>query len=716
MRRGKKRKQQLISILFVLLSAIGIGFALLRADLKIVGVYKINNAKWDIYFDNIQISPASVALSTGDSAPTIAQDKTTINYTITLNKPGDYYEFTVDVKNDGDIDAMVESVSFIVNGNENNPLPTYLQYRVSYLDTGRIPAANHVLLANTQRTYKVKLEFKKDIDNSELPNTLQTNTISFGVTYMQSDENAIEPPTAAMMANIGQVNAAYLQNETIRSKIKTIRLEDQINIPNNTIYSWNIGSDQPDSVVAFVISNKEDSSMYDLYIQGDGALIANPNSRELFRNLTNVENIYNIEVLNTSKVENMQAMFYETGYNSTNFKLNLGNNFDTSKVKNMQSMFYKTGFNSTNFTLDLGNHFDTSKVENMSEMFYRTGYYSDSFTLNLGENFDTSNVEYMSKMFSEVGYNGQHFTLDLGNKFDTSKVKDMDNMFSYAGYQSTSFTLNLGNLFDTSNVLDMDSMFYRTGSNSQVFSLNLGDNFNTHNVTDMSYMFSGTGFRSPIFTLNLGNNFDTSNVTNMTYMFSAIGSYNDTFTLNLGSKFDTSKVTNMSYMFFQFARYSQSFTLDLGPNFDTSEVTNMSHMFRDLGYESTVFTLDLGSKFDTSKVTNFTDMFAYSGCESTSYTLILGDNFSLENAIDLGYNLTTGDVGIFGDIGLNDPHLELDISMIDFTNVETHGISRIFSGMKSTSTIYVKDETARTWVLNHREASNIHSNNVVIKQ
>ena len=71
----------------------------------------------------------------------------------------------------------------------------------------------------------------------------------------------------------------------------------------------------------------------------------------------------------------------------------------------------------------------------MEDMFYETGYYSENFTLDVS-NFDTSNVTDMSYMFYGAGYSNPNFTLDVSN-FDTSKVTDMEEMFRYTGYNST---------------------------------------------------------------------------------------------------------------------------------------------------------------------------------------------------------------------------------------------------------------------------------------
>ena len=74
-----------------------------------------------------------------------------------------------------------------------NPVPSYLDYSVTYSD-GTTIAPNHLLAANTSETYKVRVEFKRDIEESDLPTTDQTNTFSFGVSYVQSDSTAIAVP------------------------------------------------------------------------------------------------------------------------------------------------------------------------------------------------------------------------------------------------------------------------------------------------------------------------------------------------------------------------------------------------------------------------------------------------------------------------------------------------------------------------------------------
>ena len=302
-------------------------------------------------------------------------------------------------------------------------------------------------------------------------------------------------------------------------------------------------------------------------------------------------------------------MFYSGDYEQkikNILEINLSN-FDTSKVTNMQSMFYGM---SNLTTLNLSN-FDTSNVTSMSSMFSSMRSLT---SLNLSS-FDTSKVTYMNSMFYGIS---NLTTLDLSN-FDTSKVASMSHMFNS---MSNLTTLNLSN-FNTSKVTNMQAMF---NSMSNLTTLNLSS-FNTSNVTNMSYMFAVT----PNLTMLNLSSFDTSKVTNMYAMFNATRNLT---TLNL-SNFNTSNVIDMGHMF---ANASKLTTLDLS-NFNTSKVTDMSNMFSDMSnltsldisnfdtsnvtkmnrmfslppdgyiYNDKLEKIYVNNDFNTAKLTNFSEMF-----------------------------------------------------------------------------------------------------------
>ena len=183
------QRRYLSMVLIVLLLSISLGYALLTTNLNIVGTTVVKDNKWDIYFDNVQVKSGSVTAST----PVIDTAKTTVSYSVTLNLPGDYFEFTVDAKNAGTIDGMISAVSSKLNGAEITTLPNYLEYSVSYSD-GIAIQNNHLLEAGKTETYKIRAGYKKDITKDDLPSTEQTLNLTFSVTYVQSDTSAVPVP------------------------------------------------------------------------------------------------------------------------------------------------------------------------------------------------------------------------------------------------------------------------------------------------------------------------------------------------------------------------------------------------------------------------------------------------------------------------------------------------------------------------------------------
>ncbi|MBR3211289.1 MAG: hypothetical protein IKF71_05090 [Bacilli bacterium] len=197
MRRSKK--DILLFGFFIFVLFLGIGYAFLNASLTINGTSSFKAGNWNVYFDNVQVTSGSVSLSQGDSAPVIDSDtKTTVSYTISLKEPGEFYEFTVDIVNDGSIDAMIGSISSKLNGTEisvSNPIPSYLSYEVTYIDDTPI-AVYHYLKGNTTETYKIRVSYKTDIGVNDLPSTAANLSFQFGVRYIQANSNAINVPHA----------------------------------------------------------------------------------------------------------------------------------------------------------------------------------------------------------------------------------------------------------------------------------------------------------------------------------------------------------------------------------------------------------------------------------------------------------------------------------------------------------------------------------------
>ena len=202
------KKDLLLSVFLLTVLIIGVGYAYLTSNLLISGGTIIAENNWDIHFENIQINPSSIS---AEMPATIdSNDNTKIRFEILLSRPGDYYEFTVDVVNAGSIDGMIEEISSKINGSEITEIPTYLEYRISYNDGVEINQ-KHILKTNDTETYKIHIEYKKDINTTDLPENSETTNFEFEVTYTQADETSIPVPHPLPINTVELGDYVYLQ-------------------------------------------------------------------------------------------------------------------------------------------------------------------------------------------------------------------------------------------------------------------------------------------------------------------------------------------------------------------------------------------------------------------------------------------------------------------------------------------------------------------------
>ena len=176
----KGRKTLMIFLCLVMISVftLTIAYAALNAVLTISGSAQVTSADWDIHLANPKVTSGSV----NTDVPTISGN--TLSFNTTLTTPGDFYEFTVDVVNDGSIDAMINNVT-------KNPELTveqakYLKYEITY-QNGESITAKQLLSKNTSMPIKVRIEYRNDLDARDLPTTSTTLNLSLTLEYIQSD-------------------------------------------------------------------------------------------------------------------------------------------------------------------------------------------------------------------------------------------------------------------------------------------------------------------------------------------------------------------------------------------------------------------------------------------------------------------------------------------------------------------------------------------------
>ena len=186
---SKKKQKKMIFLALILVIALAIGYAVLQSQLTILGTTKVKEYGWDVHWGNIQKTSGSVS-----GEPTLGSDNTEVSFSITLQKPGDFFEFTVDAINEGAIDAKVESV--VKKIDNSTSIPAYLIYTVTDSNNQAIEV-DQPLPAGTRKTYKVRIEYKEDITELQLPGENHTHTVLFEVNYMQADATPSPSPSVS---------------------------------------------------------------------------------------------------------------------------------------------------------------------------------------------------------------------------------------------------------------------------------------------------------------------------------------------------------------------------------------------------------------------------------------------------------------------------------------------------------------------------------------
>ena len=177
--RDRKTLYMILSIVLVSIFSLTIVYSALNVTLNIQGSAEVVASNWDIHLDNVKVTSGSVS---GD-APTISGG-TTATFSTKLEVPGDFYEFTIDVVNDGSIDAMIDSITKTPTLTETQA--KYLNYIIEY-QNGEAITTKQLVSKDSVVRLKVRVEFRKDITASDLPTTSETLNLAFTVNYVQSD-------------------------------------------------------------------------------------------------------------------------------------------------------------------------------------------------------------------------------------------------------------------------------------------------------------------------------------------------------------------------------------------------------------------------------------------------------------------------------------------------------------------------------------------------
>ena len=200
-RKFNRKRKNTFKIFFLVIVGMTLGFAAINTTLQLIGTLNISRTTWNIHWEN---PTKTGGVSATKEVALKENDNTTVEYQVKLTNPGDYYEFTVDAKNDGTIDGMITNIqNKVYENNTEVTLPNYLESTITYSD-GTLIENNHLLASSKKETYKVKVAYKTGLAADELPDSEKTYNFRFTVTYMQADEATAKPVKSVWTLPVGK--------------------------------------------------------------------------------------------------------------------------------------------------------------------------------------------------------------------------------------------------------------------------------------------------------------------------------------------------------------------------------------------------------------------------------------------------------------------------------------------------------------------------------
>lgn len=223
---------------FLLILFISVGFAYLSTNLYTNGTSIIKGTRWSIYFDNIDNENSTYQINNN---ATISEDKKSVDFEVTFEKPGDEYYFYVDVVNAGNLDAMLDS--YEVTGLTTDQ-KKYLEWNVTYADGIELKKYD-LLSKESTDTLRVDITFIEDVNYDDLPQESDISvSMKFKAIYVQADRKL------QVERNRTQYKITYnLDGGTITNNPTKYYQGESVIIPNPTkegytFAGWTVGKNQ----------------------------------------------------------------------------------------------------------------------------------------------------------------------------------------------------------------------------------------------------------------------------------------------------------------------------------------------------------------------------------------------------------------------------------------------------------------------------------------
>lgn len=137
---------------------------------------KINDGKmsiFDITYNNVRKVEGNGNIDT--------KTDTDINLNTELNNPGDYTEFLVDITNNSNKNAKIDTIEKVGLTEKQKK---YLDYNITYLN-GKPVEVGDVYKAGETKTAKIRVEYLTNVSSLDLPTKDEEINYNFNITMVE---------------------------------------------------------------------------------------------------------------------------------------------------------------------------------------------------------------------------------------------------------------------------------------------------------------------------------------------------------------------------------------------------------------------------------------------------------------------------------------------------------------------------------------------------
>mgnify|MGYP002544148997 CR=1 FL=1 len=185
MEKERRTKALVVVVLLIVIAGLTIAFAALSTTLNINGTAYLDAAKWGIRFENLS-RPTKIGSATTTGTAKIEETKAAeiTDMNVNLSTPGDKVTYTVDLVNEGTINAKIDNIEKTVLTSEQQ---RFLTFKVTDKD-GREVSEGDLLSAGETKNLTITIEFIKDLTKEDLPKQTSTISLSYKLNFVQTDD------------------------------------------------------------------------------------------------------------------------------------------------------------------------------------------------------------------------------------------------------------------------------------------------------------------------------------------------------------------------------------------------------------------------------------------------------------------------------------------------------------------------------------------------